>query len=99
MSANPQADMDTMFRAQRTVLGVVKARQIDSQNDAALLINGYLEEETAKGRSIASSWALLFSASTVWLDALIRTDAAHHKTTPATRLSELAVSHAVESGK
>lgn len=93
-----QDDAATLERAQRVVLGVVKAHQSDNPGDAALMITAYLGEETALGRSVSSAWAILFSASTLWLSALINTDAAHHHVTPGTRLTELSVAHALEQG-
>jgi hypothetical protein len=91
------ADEATTLRAQRVVLGVVKAWQTNAPDDAALMINAYLEEETRTGRSVGSAWALLFSAATVWLAALIESDAVHHHTTAGLRLTELALAHAAET--
>ena len=91
------ADQATMVRGQRVVLAVVKARQSDSAEDAALMINAYLAEETALGRSVGSAWAMLFSAATVWLAAMIESDAIHHGTTAGHRLSELALAYAAET--
>jgi hypothetical protein len=90
-------DESAFLRAQRVVLGVVKARQTDTPYDAGLMINSYLVEETQLGRSIDSAWALLFAAATVWLTAMIESDAVHHEITPAERLTELALTHAVET--
>lgn len=96
MSMTKDADDATFARAQSTVLGVVKARQTGNENDAALLIGSFLEEETSLGRSLPSAWASLFSASTVWVDALITSDARRNNMTPAARLSQLALAHASE---
>lgn len=93
MSFKPE-DKATYERAQRTVLGVQAAKANGSTNDVNFLIECYMREEMELGRTNASAWALLFSASVNWIDALFDQDAVHHRTTKAKRINQWSMEHA-----
>lgn len=87
-------DSAAMERATRTVFGVVTARQLGNVDDAAFVLNAYLHEETMTGRSIPSSWAILFSAAATWIDMLLQAEAHTMNTTPVKRINHWSAVHA-----
>jgi hypothetical protein len=89
-----QADVATLERATRTVFGVVTAHAHGNVDDAAFLLSDYMSEETSLGRSPSSSWALLFSASTTWINLLVSEEARRLNSTPAKRINEWSARHA-----
>lgn len=89
-------DRATYVRAQRTVIGVQAAKANSSTADVNFLIQTYMEEEMALGRPLASAWAMLFSASTNWLDALMGEDAERHSVSKAKRINQWSMRHAMD---
>jgi len=85
--------------AEPVVLGVVKARQDGNAADAALMINGFLRDAVEAGFTIGSAWALLFSASTIWVDALVAAQARINNQSPAETLSDIALTYAKAAGR
>ena len=83
-------------QAQLVVLGVVTARDRDNQDDAAFLINGYLSDALEAGATIGTAWALLFSASTLWVAALMRLHAQESDQTPLEAIGEIALAYALK---
>jgi hypothetical protein len=87
-------DKASLDRATRTVFGVVTAHAHGNVDDAAFVLNSYMLEEMNLGRSQSSSWALLFSASTNWVNKLIEEEAARLNSTPAKRVNNWSARHA-----
>lgn len=94
MTIDAMADKATLDRATRTVFGVLGARATHQVHDSAFLIDTYLREETELGRSLASSWALLFSASANLAFSLLEQDAIARSKPLKTRLNEWSYEHA-----
>lgn len=84
-------DIQLLEDAQTLVLGVVTARHNKSQNDVNILIDSYMEEARSRGIRSPMSWAMLFSASVLWVDTLIECRAEHHGTTHQEAVSELSL--------
>ena len=80
--------------AKNTVMGVVTAREGGSCEDAELMISAYLDDAHRLGVCLGTAWALLFSASTLWVSALIEIYANNHNETPAESIRMFAAAHA-----
>jgi len=83
-----------MEMAKPVILGVVSAQQADNAQDAATLISHYQDDARSLGASLGTSWAMLFSASTLWVSALVEMHAEHHDQTPEQSVTSLALSYA-----
>lgn len=94
----PMAETELFADAQALVLGAVTARRRNSANDVHVLITSYMDEATDRGVSREMCWAMLFSASTTWVDALIECRAAHHEQSVREVLTELGMGLAVNRG-
>ena len=88
-----QVDDEALDRALRTVFGVVTARQLGNADDAAFVLDAYLREETAN-RPLPNAWALLFTAATGWIIALLTEEATRMNTTPMKRVNSWSARHA-----
>lgn len=75
---NPDLEAALVALAKPTVLGVVTARENGNVKDAALLIDNYQTEARLLGASSGTAWAMLFSASTLWVAGLIELHAHEH---------------------
>lgn len=84
--------------ADRLILGVVTARRNGNEADASVLIHGYMEEARKAGLSANMAWAMLFSASTRWVDALIEHESVHTGRPPHVVITTLATSMAAQHG-
>ena len=80
--------------AKDTVMGVVTARQSGNCADAELVIRGYLTDAFEMGATPGLAWSMLFSASTLWVAALIELYAIAHDETPADSIRWFALAHA-----
>ena len=80
--------------AKDTVMGVVTAREAGNCADAELVISAYIREAIKLGATPGTAWALLFSASTLWVSALIDVYAKAHDETPAQSIAMFALAHA-----
>ena len=80
--------------AKGTVIAVVTARDANNCADAELVISAYLRDARKLGANASTAWALLFSACTLWVAALIEVYAAAHDETPAQSIAMFALAHA-----
>lgn len=80
-----------MRNARATVLGVITARVNDNTDDAAMLLNCFLNESFADGYELSQSWAQLFSASVMITVPLISCRSVHHDQNIDTTLAEFAL--------
>lgn len=83
-----------MALAKPVVLAVVTAREHGNAADAALLLNAYQQEAKELGSSSGTAWAILFSASTLWVAGLIELHAREHEQETLKSLQMLALAFA-----
>jgi hypothetical protein len=91
---DPDLEAALIALAKPVVLGVVTARENDSIEDAALLINQYQLTAKVMGASVGTAWAMLFSAATLWVAGMIELHAAEHHQPTLTSLQRVALSYA-----
>lgn len=90
----PCVHAELIKSAKLIVLGVVTAHEQDSPGDAAMLLNCYQKEAKASGATNGQAWATLFSASTLWVAALVRLHAQHHGQSTQEAVADLALAYA-----
>ena len=83
-----------MELAKDAVMGVVTARESGNCDDAELVISGYIKDAADLGACPGTAWAMLFSAATLWVSALIEMYATAHDETPAQSIAWFALAHA-----
>jgi len=98
MSEHPALEVELFNDAQALVLGAVTARRRNSSEDVHALLTSYMDEAGERGIPREMCWAMLFSASTTWVDALIECRAAHHEQPVREVLTELGMGLAVSRG-
>jgi hypothetical protein len=89
---------ELLEQAQALVLGVVTARRNGSEEDVNTLISSYMSEARQAGHSKDMAWAMLFSASTKWVDVLLECSALHHQQPVRTVITDLAMNLANTHG-
>ena len=90
----PCAHADLIKSAKLVVLGVVTAHEQDNPRDAAMLLDSYQREAAEAGATTGQAWATLFSASTLWVAALIRLHADHHGQETSDAITDFALAYA-----
>ena len=90
----PCAHAELIKSAKLVVLGVVTAHEQDNSKDAVMLLNSYQQEAAQAGASNGQAWATLFSASTLWMAALIRLHAEHHGQSTQEAIADFALAYA-----
>jgi hypothetical protein len=90
----PCAHAELIKSAKLVVLGVVTAHEQGNPKDAAMLLNSYQQEAAASGATNGQAWATLFSASTLWVAALVQLHADHHGQTTSEAINDFALAYA-----
>lgn len=84
------APIDLLPDAMRAVLGITSAKLHDNPTDAAMLINGYLEDAANVGVAAPDAWAVLFAASTSWFATLVQHHALSTRQVPTKVVQQMA---------
>jgi hypothetical protein len=95
---SPIAETELFADAQALVLGAVTARRRNSVQDVHALLTSFMDEATGRGASREMCWAMLFSASTTWVDALVECRATHHQLPVRSVITELGMGLAASRG-